>query len=74
MSQNLWSGENYGWNHMEGFSTFEKFSEIDDMVPPIYVYPNDANRYKNKLQNSFQHGGISMEEILVPVLKMKGYG
>ncbi len=38
-----------------------------------FVYPNDVNRYKNKLNNSFQHGGISMEEILVPVLKMKGY-
>ena len=31
-----------------------------------------ANRYKNKLQNSFQHGGISLEEMLIPVLKMKG--
>jgi hypothetical protein len=38
-----------------------------------FVYPNDANKYKSKLQNSFQHGGISMEEILVPVLKMKGF-
>jgi len=38
-----------------------------------FVYPNDANKYKNKLQNSFQHGGISMEEILVPILKMKGF-
>ena len=38
-----------------------------------FLYPNDANRYKNKLQNSFQHGGISMEELLVPVLVMKGY-
>ncbi len=38
-----------------------------------FVYPNDANKYKSKLQNSFQHGGISMEEILVPVLKMNGF-
>ena len=38
-----------------------------------FVYPNDANKYKSKLQNSFQHGGISMEEILVPILKMKGF-
>ena len=27
---------------------------------------------ENKLQNSFQHGGISLEEMLIPVLKMKG--
>ena len=39
-------GENYGWNHMEGFTTFEEFSEIDDAIPPIYVYPNDANIIK----------------------------
>lgn len=38
-----------------------------------FLYPNDANKYKNKLKNSFQHGGISMEELLVPVLTMKGY-
>ena len=37
-----------------------------------FLYPNDANKYKNKLKNSFQHGGISMEELLVPVLTMKG--
>ena len=27
---------------------------------------------ENKLQNSFQHGGISLEEMLIPVLRMKG--
>ena len=37
-----------------------------------FLYPNEANRYKNKLKNSFQHGGISLEEMLIPVLKMKG--
>ena len=37
-----------------------------------FLYPNAANRYKNKLQNSFQHGGISLEEMLIPVFKMKG--
>ena len=39
-------GENYGWNHMEGMSTFEDFSEIQDSISPIYVYPNDANIIK----------------------------
>ena len=37
-----------------------------------FLYPNDANKYKQKLQNSFQHGGISLEEMLIPVVKMKG--
>ena len=37
-----------------------------------FVYPNDVHIYKNKLQNSFQHGGISMEEMLVPIITMNG--
>ncbi len=38
------------------------------------VYNNDANRYIRYYRNTFQHGGISMEEMLVPyiVLKPKG--
>jgi len=43
---NSQGGENYGWNHMEGMSTFEDFSEIQDAISPIYVYPNDANIIK----------------------------
>ncbi len=39
-------GENYGWNHLEGMTTFEDFSEIEDATLPIYVYPNDANIIK----------------------------
>jgi len=39
-------GENYGWNNMEGFTPFEEFSKIDNAIPPIYVYPNDANIIK----------------------------
>ena len=38
-----------------------------------FLYHNDANKYKNKIKNSFQHGGISMEELLVPILTMKGH-
>ena len=33
---------------------------------------NGVQTQTNKLQNSFQHGGISLEEMLIPVLKMKG--
>jgi hypothetical protein len=31
------------------------------------VYPNNYNYYVNHFRNTFQHGGISMEEMLVPV-------
>ncbi len=36
-----------------------------------FVYPTDYHFYLNKYRDSFQHGGISMEEMIVPVIKMK---
>ena len=38
----------------------------------FFLYPNEANKYKQKLQDSFQHGGISLEEMLIPVVRLKG--
>ena len=35
-----------------------------------FLYPNEQNKYKNRLKGSFQHGGISMEEMMVPVFVM----
>ena len=35
------------------------------------VYNNDANRYIRYYRNTFQHGGISMEEMLVPYIVLK---
>ncbi|MEE9442263.1 MAG: bifunctional response regulator/alkaline phosphatase family protein [candidate division Zixibacteria bacterium] len=39
-----------------------------------FVYPNKYNEYQKHFQNSFQHGGITMDEIILPVsiLKPKG--
>ncbi len=33
-------------------------------------YPNNYNYYANYFKNTFQHGGISLEEMIVPVIKM----
>jgi CheY-like chemotaxis protein len=33
-------------------------------------YPNNYNYYANYYRNTFQHGGVSMEEMIVPVIKM----
>ena len=33
-------------------------------------YPNNYNYYVNYYRNTFQHGGISLEEMIVPVIKM----
>ena len=37
-----------------------------------FVYPNEYHRFAKKYQNSFQHGGISLEELLIPIAIMKG--
>ena len=31
-----------------------------------FVYPQNYNHYAKLFQNTYQHGGISMEEILIP--------
>ncbi len=33
-------------------------------------YPNNYNHYVNYYRNTFQHGGISLEEMIVPIIKM----
>lgn len=37
-----------------------------------FVYPTQYRKYMNLFQNSFQHGGISMEELLVPTFSLMG--
>ena len=36
-----------------------------------FVYPNNYNHFVNFFRNTFQHGGISMEEMIVPVVRLK---
>lgn len=33
-------------------------------------YPNNYNHYVNYYRNTFQHGGISLEEMIIPVIQM----
>lgn len=33
-------------------------------------YPNNYNHYVNYYRNTFQHGGISLEEMIVPVIRL----
>jgi CheY-like chemotaxis protein len=33
-------------------------------------YPNNYNHYVNYYKNTFQHGGISLEEMIVPIVQM----
>ena len=32
---------------------------------------NEASKYQTKFKNTFQHGGVSMDEMIVPVITMK---
>ncbi|MCD8281747.1 MAG: PglZ domain-containing protein [Prevotella sp.] len=36
----------------------------------FFAYPNNFNYYASFFKNTFQHGGISMEEMLVPVVTL----
>jgi len=36
----------------------------------FFLYPNNYNQYLNLYRDTFQHGGISMEEIICPVVKL----
>jgi hypothetical protein len=35
-----------------------------------FVYPTNYHKYLNYYKDSFQHGGVSMEEIILPVIKL----
>lgn len=37
----------------------------------FFAYPNNYNHYVKYYKNTFQHGGISMEEVLIPVISLQ---
>lgn len=40
----------------------------------FFAYPNNYNYYVQYYKDTFQHGGISMEEMLIPLIKMRPKG
>ena len=38
----------------------------------FFAYPNNYNYYVSYYKDTFQHGGISMEEMLIPLITMSG--
>ena len=38
----------------------------------FFVYPNEYHQFSKKYQNSFQHGGVSLEEMIIPMATLKG--
>ena len=39
-----------------------------------FVYPTNYNRYVNQYRDTFQHGGVTMEECLLPVVTLRPKG
>ena len=37
----------------------------------FFVYPNNYNHFVNFYRDTFQHGGISMQEILIPIVTLE---
>jgi len=37
----------------------------------FFAYPNNYNQYVNLYKNTFQHGGISMDEMLIPIITLE---
>lgn len=37
----------------------------------FFAYPNNFNYYVSYYTNTFQHGGISMEEMIIPLIRMQ---
>ena len=37
----------------------------------FFLYPNRYNHFNNYYKNTFQHGGISLEEVICPVIRLR---
>ncbi len=40
----------------------------------FFLYPNNYNHYNNYYRNTFQHGGISLEEMICPIVRLRSKG
>jgi len=38
----------------------------------LFLYPTNYNYYHNLYKDSFQHGGVSLEEMILPLVKLTG--
>ncbi len=38
----------------------------------FFAYKNNFNHYAKYYKDTFQHGGLSMEEVIIPLVKLTG--
>lgn len=50
--------------HMSSSYIFSKENDF-------FVYPNNLNHYAKYYKDTFQHGGISMEEMMIPIIELE---
>jgi hypothetical protein len=73
------TGRNLNYNPKEGFEINRPAeaqlpqsnltsSYIFALGRDFFTYPNNANQYIRYYKDTFQHGGISMEEMIVPYI------
>ena len=53
---------------MPNLSTSYVFATSDS----FFAYPNNYNYYVSYYRDTFQHGGISMEEMIIPLVTLSG--
>jgi CheY-like chemotaxis protein len=54
--------------HLPKVNVSQKFVFAKD--DKFFAYPNNYNHYVKYYKDTFQHGGISLEEMLIPIVKL----